>query len=249
MRFGMLGPMLVHDGDGFIDIQAPRQRTVLAALLVQAGRPVPAEKLANALWDEGPPDAAAVTLRTHVMRLRHVLGVKAAARVLTRSGCYELDASEDEVDHLLFAALCSRGSAAVEVGAWRQADRALSDALRLWRGAPLADIASETLRSEAAPRLEQLHLQALEWWNDARLALAQHSTLLTELEALAAAHPLRERLQAQLMLALYRCGRQADALAAFQHARLILVEELGIEPGRELREMHRRILAADQSLD
>jgi DNA-binding SARP family transcriptional activator/Tfp pilus assembly protein PilF len=249
MRFGVLGPLLVHDGDALIDIQAPRQRTVLAALLVQAGRAVPAEKLAEALWGEGPPAAAAVTLRTHVMRLRKVLGLKAAARVLTRSGCYQLDASEDEVDHLLFAALCSRGGAAAEAGAWRQADRVLSNALGLWRGAPLADIPSESMRSEAAPHLEQLHLQALEWRNDARLSLGQHSELLIELQALAAENPLRERFHAQLMLSLYRCGRQADALAAFQHARRLIVEELGIEPGPELRDLHQRILTADRSLD
>jgi DNA-binding SARP family transcriptional activator/Tfp pilus assembly protein PilF len=249
MRFGVLGPVLVHDGDTLVDIRAPRQRTLLAALVVQVGRAVPAEKLAEELWDAGPPAAAAVTLRTHVMRLREVLGLKAGARLLTRSGCYQLDAGEAEVDHLLFAALCSRGCTAAEAGRWRQADRALSDALGLWRGAPLADIASECLRSEAAPHLEQLHLQALEWRNDARLSLARHSELLTELQALVAENPLRERFHAQLMLALYRCGRQADALSAFQHARHLMVEELGIEPGPELRELHQRMLAADRSLE
>lgn len=183
------------------------------------------------------------------MRLRQVLGLKAGARVLTRSGCYQLNACEAEVDHLLFAALCSRGGAAAEAGRWRQADRALSEALGLWRGAPLADIASECLRSQTAPHLEQLRLQALEWRNDARLSLARHSELLADLQALVAENPLRERFHVQLMLALYRCGRYADALSAFRHARLLMVEELGIEPGPELRELHQRMLAADRSLD
>ena len=249
MRFGVLGPLLVHDGDRPVDIPAPRQRTLLAALVLRAGRAVPAERLSEELWDGGPPAAAAVTLRTHVMRLRQVLGLKAAARVQTRSGCYQLNVCEAEVDHLLFAALCSRGGAAAEAGRWRQADCALSEALGLWRGAPLADIASECLRSQTAPHLEQLRLQALEWRNDARLSLARHGELLADLQALVAENPLRERFHAQLMLALYRCGRYADALSAFRHARLLMVEELGIEPGPELRELHRRMLTADRSLD
>jgi len=231
MRFGVLGPLLVHDGDGRVDIPAPRQRTLLAALVLRAGRAVPAEKLSEELWDGGPPAAAAVTLRTHVMRLRQVLGLKAAARVLTRSGCYQLDVCEAEVDHLLFAALCSRGGAAAAAGRWRQADCALSEALGLWRGAPLADVASECLRSETVPHLEQLRLQALEWRNDARLSLGRHGELLADLQALVAEHPLRERFHAQLMLAVYRCGRYADALSAFRHARLLMVEELVSSPG------------------
>ena len=249
MRFGVLGPVLVHDGDALVDIRAPRQRTLLAALVIRAGRALPAEGLAEQLWETGPPAAAAVTLRTHVMRLRQVLGSTAGARVLTRSGCYQLDADEAEVDHLLFAALCRRGGAATQAGEWLQADRVLSEALGLWRGTPLADVASESLRSEAAPHLEQLHLQALEWRSDARLSLARHSELLTELQALVTQNPLRERFHAQLMLALYRSGRQADALSAFQHARRLMVAELGIEPGPELQELHQRMLAADRSLD
>jgi DNA-binding SARP family transcriptional activator/Tfp pilus assembly protein PilF len=249
MRFGLLGPLLVHDGEELVEISAPRQRTVLAALLVEADQAVPADKLAEAVWDGRPPAAAAVTLRTHVMRLRQVLGMRAAARVATRSGCYRLDASADEVDHLLFAALCSQGGAAVKAGAWQRADRALTDALGLWRGPPMADIASESLRFTAVPHLEELRLQALEWRNDARLSGGQHSELIIEVQALAAENPLRERFHAQLMLSLYRCGRQADALAAFQHARRLLVEELGIEPGPELRELHQRMLAADRSLE
>jgi DNA-binding SARP family transcriptional activator/Tfp pilus assembly protein PilF len=249
MRFGLLGPLLVHDGENVVEISAARLRTVLAALLIEAGQAVSADKLAEAVWDGRPPSAAAVTLRTHVMRLRQVLGVKAAARVATRSGCYHLDTSADEVDHLQFATLCRQGGAAVKAGAWLQAERALAEALTLWRGRPLADIASESLRSAAAPGLEELRLQALEWQTDARLALGQHSELLTEVQALAAQNPLRERYHAQLMLSLYRCGRQADALAAFQRARLVLVEELGITPGPELRDLHQRMLEADPSLD
>ncbi len=248
MRFGILGPMLVHDGDAFIDVVAPRQRTLLAALLVQAGQPVPVDKLTETLWDGEPRAAAAVTVRTHVMRLRQVLGPGPGARLLTRSGCYLLEASADEVDFLLFAALCRKGGAAAEAGEWREADRALSGALELWRGVPLADISSDLLRADITPHLEELRLQALEWRNDARLWLAGHAELIPQLQALVADHPLRERFQAQLMLALYRAGCQADALAAFLKARTHIAAELGIEPGPELRELQHRILAADESL-
>jgi DNA-binding SARP family transcriptional activator/tetratricopeptide (TPR) repeat protein len=248
MRFGILGPVLVHDGYAAIGIPAPRQRTLLAALLVQVGQAVPADKLAETIWDGAPPTGAATTLRTHVMRMRRVLGPHAAARVHTRSGSYLLEAGADEVDILQFTALCKQGSAAAEAGGWRQADRVLSDALELWRGVPLADITSETLRADVMPYLEQMHLQALECRNDAWLSLGRHSELVPQLQVLVAGNPLRERFHAQLMLALYRSGRQADALAEFQRARLHIVEELGIEPGPELRELHQRVLAADASL-
>jgi len=249
VRFGILGPILVDDGDAVIGISSPRQRTLLAALAVDAGKPVSVDRLAETLWDGAPPAAAATTLRTHVMRLRYVLGPAAAGRLLTRSAGYELKAGEAEVDVLLFQALCRQGGVAAEAADWRQADQLLSDALQLWRGAPLADISSETLRADTAPQLDQLHLQALEWRNDAWLSLGRHREIVPPLQGLVTANPLRERFHAQLMLALYRSGRQADALAAFRRARLLIVEELGVEPGPELRELHRRMLAADESLE
>ncbi len=248
MRFGILGPLLVHDGDDDIAVPAARQRVLLAALLVRAGRAVPADELAEIVWDGSVPPGSATTLRTYVKRLRQVLGPQAGARVVTRYPGYLLDAAEDEVDLLRFARLCRDGGAAVRDGAWAEASAVLDQALGLWRGAPLADVPAQALRREEGPRLDQLRLQAVEWHMDAGLQLGQDSELVHELQSLAAAHPLREHFHAQLMLALYRCGRRAEALAVYRHARQVLVDELGAEPGAELRELHQRMLASDPAL-
>src|SRR5450755_251369 len=248
MRFGILGPLLVRYGDVAFDVPAARQRVLLAVLLVHAGQAVPADSLAEMVWDGSPPGGAAATLRTHVMRLRRALGPEAGARVVTRYPGYLLDAGDDEVDLLQFKRLCRDGGAAVRTGDWAQASAVLGEALGLWRGAPLADIPSQILRRDEVPGLEQARLQALEWRIDAELHLGCRGELVVALHSLAAEHPLRERFHAQLMLALYRCGRQAEALAAYQCARRVLVDELGTEPGTELRELHQRILAADPAL-
>jgi DNA-binding SARP family transcriptional activator len=248
MRFGILGPLLVHDGERPIHVAAARQRVLLAALLARTGQPVSAGALAETVWDGSPPPGAAATLRTHVMRLRRVLGPAAGARVITWPPGYLVQAGEDEVDLLLFAALWRDGAVAVRAGAWERARALLSQALELWRGPALADVGSQVLHRDEVPRLEQQRLQALEWHADADLQLGQHAEIVPELQDLAAGHPLRERFHAQLMLALYRCGRPADALAAYQDARKVLVTELGAEPGPELRELHQRILNADPDL-
>ncbi len=248
MRFGILGPLLVHDGDADRAVPSARQRVLLAALLVRAGRAVPADELAELVWDGSPPAGAATTLRTHVLRLRQALGPSAGSRVVTRYRGYLAVASDEELDLLHFVRLCRQGGAAVRVGAWADASATLTSALELWRGAPLADIPGRQLCQEEIPRLEQLRLQALEWRADARLRLGCHDELVPELEALTAGNPLRERFHAQLMLALHRSGRRAEALAAYQHARRVLVDELGAEPGAELRELHRGILADDRVL-
>jgi DNA-binding SARP family transcriptional activator/Flp pilus assembly protein TadD len=248
MLFGILGPLMVRADDTVMDVPAARQRVLLAVLLLHAGCAVSPDALAETMWDGAPSAAAAATLRTHVMRLRRVLGPQAGARLITRYPGYLVDAGEEEVDLLRFASLCRQGGAAVRAGAWAEASATLGEALQLWRGEPLADIPSQILRRNEAPQLEQLRLQALEWRNEAQLHLGGHAELLPRLQSLAAEHPLRERFQSQLMLALYRCGRQADALAAYQHARRVLVDELGAEPGTELRKLHQQILAADAAL-
>jgi DNA-binding SARP family transcriptional activator len=248
MRFAILGPLMVHDGESQIDVPKGRQRVLLAALLVHAGTPVAADALAEVVWDESPPPSADVTLRSHVLRLRRVLGPRAGARLVTRHPGYLLQAGEDEVDLLQFRYLCQAGGAALREGAWRRADQLLGKALGLWRGPPLADIPSESLRRDDVQYLEALRLQAEEWRADAALRLGRHDELVPGLQSLAARHPLRERLHAQLILALYRCGRQAEALAAYQHARDTLVEELGVEPGPELRKLHQRLLSTDPAL-
>jgi DNA-binding SARP family transcriptional activator/Flp pilus assembly protein TadD len=248
MWFGVLGPLLVRDEDSVIRVPAARQRVLLAALLVRAGTAVSADALAEIMWDGTPSSGAETTLRSHVMRLRRVLGPAAGARVVTRYPGYLVEAAEHEVDLLRFTCLCRAGGTAVHAGDWARAWEMTGEALGFWRGDPLADIPSELLRRDQLPQLEQLWLQALEWRMDAGLQLGSHAGLVPELQNLAARHPLRERFHAQLMLALFRCGRTAEALKHYQHARGVLVEELGAEPGTELRDLHHRILAADPAL-
>jgi DNA-binding SARP family transcriptional activator/Tfp pilus assembly protein PilF len=248
MHFGVLGPLMVHDGERVRPVPGARPRVLLAALLVHAGQPVSAGALAETLWDEAPPAAAVSTLRSHVKRLRQSLGPVAGQRIVTRAPGYLIDAAEDETDLLWFAARCQAGGAAVHRADWPEAHALLDDALALWRGTPFADVPSSVLLRDEVPRLEWQRLQALEWRAEAALQLGRHGQLVAELQTLAAAHPLRERFWGQLMLALYRSGRQAEALAAFHQARQVLVDQLGAEPGPELRDLHQRILAADPEL-
>jgi DNA-binding SARP family transcriptional activator len=248
MWFAILGPLLVHDGDTFVDVPKGRQRVLLAALLLHAGKPVSADALADVVWDRSPPPGAEVTLRSHVLRLRRVLGPRAGARLVTCSPGYLLQAADDEVDVLCFRCLCRDGGGAALAGAWGRAHVLLAEALELWRGAPLDGIPSESLRQDQTQDLEMLRLQAEEWRMDAALRLGGHAELVPGLCSLTAQHPLRERFHGQLMLALYRCGRLAEAMATYQHAREILIEELGAEPGPELQELHQQILTADPAL-
>jgi DNA-binding SARP family transcriptional activator/Tfp pilus assembly protein PilF len=248
MWFGVLGPLLVSDAGSVIAVPAGRQRVLLAALLVRAGTVVPADTLAEVMWDGAPPSGAETTLRSHVMRLRRLLGPAPGARVVTRYPGYLIDAGEEEVDLLRFRRLCREGRDAVRAADWESAWAMLTEGLGLWRGEPLADVRSEELRRDQVPGLEELRLQAVEWRVDAGLHLGRHGDLVPELRSLVARYPLRERFGGQLMLALVRCGRQAEALEAYQSAREVLVEKLGAEPGVELRELHRRVLDDDPAL-
>jgi DNA-binding SARP family transcriptional activator len=249
MRFGVLGPLLVEDGEAAVSVPGGRLRTLLAVLLVHAGQAVRADALADVVWDGSPPPGAADTLRTHVMRLRRVLGPRAGARLLTRHPGYLVEAGEDEVDLLQFRQMCRDGGAAIRACSWPEAAHVLTEALALWRGPALADVSSQALHRDEVPGLDQLRLQAQEWRIDADLHLGRHADLVPELQSLAAEHPLRERFHSQLMLALYRCGRQGEALSAYQRARAALIEELGAEPGSELRSLHQQILTADPALE
>ena len=249
MWFGVLGPLLVRNGDVVVEVPAGRPRVLLAALLLHAGTTVPADRLAEMVWGGVPPPGAGATLRSHVSRLRQALGPDVRERVMTRYRGYRIEAGEEEVDLLRFRRLCRDGGAAARNGEWGQAWEWLDEAVGLWRGKPLADVSCELLRRDELPGLEELRLQALEWRADAGLGLGRHGELAAELRPLTAAHPLRERFYAQLMLAQYRCGRQAEALATYQCARQMLAEALGADPGTELRDIHQRILTADPSLD
>lgn len=249
MQFGLLGPLRVLDGAGTLRaVPAAKQRIVLAALLLAADRTVSAADLAEALWDGLPPPNARTVVRTYVMRLRRALG-PVGAKVVGRAGGWavELRVPEEfdvaEADCLWRAARAAGGA-----GQWREASGLLGSALGLWRGEPLEDVPSDTLARRQLASLTELRIQLTEARVDADLRLGRHSELVAELWRLAAEHPLRERIHAQLMLACYRCGHQAAALAVYVAARKTLVDTLGIEPGHELRQMHRRILAADPGL-
>jgi DNA-binding SARP family transcriptional activator/tetratricopeptide (TPR) repeat protein len=249
---GVLGPLLVRTGGEPVPVPAPKQRVILAALALRAGQVASYDELAEIVWDGTPPAGARVAIRNYVKRLRQILGPDAGRRIVTRDPGYALEAEPDEVDVLRFTALCGRGGEAVrrdapaggEPGAWEL----LGEAIGLWRGNPLVDVPSNVLITAEVPRLDALRMQAQEWRMDAGLARGLHAELVGELTQLARDHPWRERFHAQLMLALYRCGRQAEALAAYQRTRRMLVDELGVEPGRELRDLQAGILDADPDL-
>jgi DNA-binding SARP family transcriptional activator/tetratricopeptide (TPR) repeat protein len=245
---GLLGSLSVRCDDAELRVPAARQRALLGVLAVRAGQLVSVDELAELIWDGSPPPGARATVRGYVKRLRQILGPELAGRVLTRAPGYLFELADDELDLLAFDQLCADGGAAARAGEWQPASQWLGDALRLWRGPPLADVPSESLRSTLLPRLEAQRLHATEGRIEARLALGQHGELVAELTALTGAHPLRERFWGQLMLALYRCGRQGEALAVYPQARQILAAELGVEPGPELRRLQLRILAAEPSL-
>jgi DNA-binding SARP family transcriptional activator/tetratricopeptide (TPR) repeat protein len=245
MRFSLLGPLVVADGlDRQVVLGGPRLRVLLAALLLRADILVPASELAEAVWDGSPPSGAVSTLRSYVRRLRQALG-NPAARIVAHGPGYLIHAERQELDVLQFEAWCGDARAALRAGEWTGASASAARALGLWRAAPLLDVPSETLRQDFVPRLEQLRLQVLEDRFDAGLRLGQHQELIPQLLDMAAGYPLQERFRAQLMLALAATGRQAEALSAYQDARRLLVDELGTEPGPELRDIHQRILTGD----
>ena len=248
MWLGLLGTLHVEHDDAVIPVPAAKQRVVLAALTMQPNRVVSFDELTDAVWGDKAPPAARATLRNYVKRLRQGLGPEMASRIKTHDPGYRIELDEAELDLAQFTRLCAAGAAAVQSGLWERGGTFLGEALDLWRGAPLSDVPSDALRRSEVPRLEQLRLQAMEWRLEAQLHLGRHAEAVPQLQALITQFPLRERLHAYLMLALYRCGRQADALAAYHGVRRMLVDELGVEPGAELQHLHQLILAADGRL-
>jgi YVTN family beta-propeller protein len=246
MEFRILGPVEVSEAGRPVPLGGAKQRALLALLLLNANRVVSTDRLIDQLWGESPPATAATALQGHVSALRKALGADAIA---TRSPGYVLHADPAQIDLGRFELLRAEARTALENGDPGPAAERLREALALWRGEALADIAFEPFAQPEAARLEDVRLGALEDRIDADLMLGRDSELVGELERLIAAHPLRERLRAQLMLALYRSGRQAAALDAYQRARQTLVSELGIEPGPALRDLERRILAHDPALE
>lgn len=247
MRFSLLGPLVVTDGTSDVKMPAgSRLRVLLAALLLHANVPIPAGALAEIVWDGSPPPAAVDTLRSYIRRLRKALGRDATTRIAARGAGYLIRVDEPELDTLEFAARCQDTRAALRAGEWQDSSVAAAQALGLWRAVPLLDVPSETLRAKFVPQFERLRLQVLEDSFDAGLRLGRYQELTPQLLDAAAEHPLQERFHVQLMLALASTGRRAQALQAYQAARRVLVDELGIEPGPELRDIHQQILAGDR---
>ncbi|GAA5201867.1 BTAD domain-containing putative transcriptional regulator [Rugosimonospora acidiphila] len=244
MEFRLLGPVeAVHDGR-LVPLGRRQERCVLAILALEPGRLVPAQRLADLLWEEQPPLQARAAVQAMVSHLRAALrsAEPAGPQVVTRGGGYLLATGADTVDLHRFRARVTEARATTSL---RTRADLLSAALKLWRGPALADVADERLRARLCPDLDELHLQAREDWLEARLELGEHDEVTEPLKYQVAEHPLRERSQRLLMLALYRGGRRGEALASFREARRLLVEELGLEPGPELQGLQRAILSDD----
>jgi DNA-binding SARP family transcriptional activator len=249
MEFRILGPLEALAEGRVVALGGSRQRALLALFLLHANETLGTDRLVDELWGERPPATAAKTVQVYVSRLRRALaGAGGGAVVATRERGYELELDPERLDAHRFERLVGEGRVELVAGRPERAATALERALSLWRGPPLADLAYEPFAQRAGARFDDLRVAALEQLIEARLALGAHAELVGQLEALIAEQPYRERPRALLMLALYRCDRQADALQAYQDARRTLVGELGIEPGERLRELERAILAQDPRL-
>ncbi len=241
MKFRVLGSLEIWDGPSQIEIKGAKRRAVLALLLLHANEVVGKDRLIDELWGENAPPTAAASLHNHISRLRKALG---SERLVTRAWGYVLRVDPEEIDLQRFERLI-REAEPMPAGE-RSAN--LAEALALWRGPALADLVFEPALAKEVARLEELRLTVLETRIDADLEIGRSAQIIGELEALIAEHPLRERLRGQLILALYRDGRQAEALEVYRETRRLLADELGLEPSPALRELERAILRQDPSL-
>ncbi|MEV6134376.1 BTAD domain-containing putative transcriptional regulator [Streptomyces violaceusniger] len=253
LRFAVLGPVRAWLGERELDLGSPQQRVVLATLLLRRGRPVTVAELVDAVWGDEPPPAAVSVLRTYASRLRKVLepgrdAGESPRVVVSAADGYLVRVPERSVDLGVFEQRVGEVKRLLTAGEVSSAAELLRAALDEWEGTPLAGLPGPLAEAERS-RLSEERLTMLETRLDIDVQLGRHSEVIAELTALTGEHPLRERLCRLLMLALYRSGRQAEALAAYRRTRSTLVAELGIEPGAPLQELHDRILAADASLD
>jgi DNA-binding SARP family transcriptional activator/pimeloyl-ACP methyl ester carboxylesterase len=246
MDFRILGPLEVCDGDRELPLGGEKQRAFLALLLVNANRTLSIDGIVDSLWDGSPPESAPKMVQIYVSKLRKIL---APDKLRTRPPGYSVQLAPDELDLHRFESVVAGARAALDAGRAQPAADRLREALALWRGPALTEFASEPFAQHEGARLEELRLAALESRLEADLALGRHRAVVSELEALTGQHPLRERLRSQHMLALYRSGRHAEALASYRIFRRKLADELGIEPSASLREFERQILQQDPSLE
>ncbi len=244
LSFHLLGRLEAYSDGVEVDLGPRKQRAVLALLLLNANRVVSTERLIDDLWGDFPPSTARAALQVYVAGLRKALGTDGAT-LRTRAPGYVLEVEEGALDLDRFAQLCAEAHESPDP---ERRAALLHEALELWRDEPLPELRAEPFSSAAVAQLEQLRLRALEERIDADLALGRDATLVTELEALVAEHPYREGLRAQLMLTLYRSGRQAGALDVYQAGRRALQDDLGLEPGKELRDLEAAILRQDEAL-
>ncbi|HSK55649.1 MAG TPA: BTAD domain-containing putative transcriptional regulator, partial [Jiangellales bacterium] len=247
LGFGILGPLEVRDGETLVQVPGKQERALLALLLTDPGRVFSVATIVEALWGDEPPGKAAKTVQSYVFRLRQALPRSGPEVVVTRSPGYAVVVEPDQVDAERFKRLVAAGHRMLAEGRPGRAAALLREALELWRGEPYAEFDGPFAVAERTA-LEELRLTAVEDRSAAQLATGAGPELIAELDALTARHPWRERLWVQLMTALYRAGRQADALDAYRRARSVLGDELGLEPGPELREAEARVLAQDQTL-
>ena len=253
MDFRILGPLTVLDEGREVRLGGSKQRALLAILLLHGNETLSTERIIDELWGDEPPSTASKTVQVHVSRLRKTLseatGNGAGEIVVTRDHGYEVRLDPEQLDAHRFERMVADGRAELAAGRPDRAAEILEQALALWHGEPLADLAHESFAGREIARLEDLRVAALEELVEAKLALGRHDEVIGRLEALIAQHPYRERLRGQLMLALYRGDRQAEALQAYQETRRALVGELGIEPGERLRDLEHAILTQDPALD
>jgi DNA-binding SARP family transcriptional activator len=248
MDYRILGPFEAFDGERELSLGGARQRAVLALLLLRANEALTRDVIVDELWGEHPPQTVGKVLQNCVSALRKELPA-GADKLRTVGSAYVLQLAPEELDRDRFERGLADGRAALAAGELEDAVERLTAALGLWRGAPLSDFTYEPFAQDEIARLEELHIAAVEDRIEAELALGRHSEVIPEVEALVGRQPLRERLRGQLMLALYRSGRQAEALGAYRDARRTLLGELGIEPSRALQQLEQGILAQNPALD
>jgi DNA-binding SARP family transcriptional activator len=248
-EFRVLGPIEARHNGAPAQIRAAKQRTVLAMLLIEANRVVPVEMLATGLWGRNPPAGCRNTVQNYVLRLRRALvACGGPDPVRTRPHGYLVELDELALDVGRFDSLVAQAKTAAAEGAAELVQTLLSDALALWRGRPLMDAPSEHLHRELVPALDERRLDAVELRVSAAIASGRHRDVLSELHELTTRYPLREQFWAQRMIALCRCGRQAEALDCFRTVSRLLGEELGIDPSAELQRLHHQVLARDPEL-